>query len=51
MYKWEKNRYYSHKNVTTQIVLYFIQYQGESAEFIGINEHFQRRLVGKMQAE
>ena len=27
---------------STQIALCFVQEQGESAEFIGINEHFQR---------
>jgi hypothetical protein len=28
--------------VTAQIALYFVQEQGESAEFTGVNEHFQR---------
>ena len=28
--------------VTTQLALYFVQEQGESAQFISINEHFQR---------
>ncbi len=31
-------------SVTTQIALYFAQEQGESAEFIGINEHFQTAI-------
>ncbi len=29
-------------SVTAQIALYFAQEQGESAEFTGVNEHFQR---------
>jgi hypothetical protein len=28
--------------VTAQIALYFVQEQGESAEFTSVNEHFQR---------
>jgi hypothetical protein len=27
-------------NVTAQITLYFVQEQGESAEFTSVNEHF-----------
>jgi hypothetical protein len=33
---------YSATSVTAQIALYFVQEQGESAEFTGVNEHFQR---------
>jgi len=33
----------SQHRVTARIALYFVQDQGESAEFISINEHFQRR--------
>jgi hypothetical protein len=29
-------------SVTAQIARYFVQGQGESAEFTGVNEHFQR---------
>jgi hypothetical protein len=35
-----KNSNYSAKSIIAQIALYFVQEQGESAEFIGINEHF-----------
>jgi hypothetical protein len=34
------NGYYTANSVTAQIALYFVQEQGESAEFTG-NEHFQ----------
>jgi hypothetical protein len=31
----------------TQIALYFIQEQGKSAEFTGVNKHFQRHYREK----
>ena len=42
---------YSAKSVTAQIALYFIQEQGESVEFIGINEHFHTRLLDKIEGK
>jgi hypothetical protein len=38
----------AHQNpVTAQIACYFVQEQGESAEFTDVNEHFQRRYWTK----
>jgi hypothetical protein len=36
--------------VTAQIALYFVQEQGESAEFTGVNEHFQHSYWTKQRA-
>jgi hypothetical protein len=33
--------------VIAQLVRYLVQEQGESAEFTGVNEHFQRGNWGK----
>ena len=44
----EKNVVTTQRNsVTAQIARYFAQEQGESAEFTGVNEHFQRGYWAK----
>jgi len=37
------------KALTAQIVLYFTQEQGESAELISISEHFQTQQLDKIE--
>jgi hypothetical protein len=41
---------YSANPATAQIALYFVQEQGESAEFTGVNEHFQHSYWTKQRA-